>query len=75
MLNTEIKQKVITELNKNDFPNLEFLFSEEVLDNALDLLRELLEIEKEKFEKTLKTSNEELNFEQIFYNPDDNDNL
>ncbi len=71
----KIKQKIISELNRNNFPNLEFLFSEEVLDNALDLLRELLETEKEKFEKTLKTPNEKLSFEQIFYNPEDDDNL
>lgn len=75
MNKSEIKEKIISELNRNDFPNLEFLFSEEVLDNALDLFRELLETEKAKFEETLKTSNEELNFEKIFYNPEDNDNL
>ncbi len=75
MINTELKNKIISELNRNDFPNLEFLFSKEVLNNALYLLRELLVIEKEKFEKTLKTPNEELNFIEIFYNPEDNDNL
>ncbi len=75
MLNEKIKQKIINELNRTDFPNLEFLFSPEVLDNALDLLRELLEIEKEKFEKTLNTENKNINFIEIFYNPEDNDNL
>lgn len=75
MKNTELKQKIISELNRNDFPNLKFLFSEEVLDIALELLRELLITEKEKFEETLKIPNENLNFEEIFHNPEDNDNL
>lgn len=71
----ELKDKIIKELEKTDFPNLEFLFSDEVLNISLDLLRELLKQEKEKFEKTLNTPNKELNFEKIFYNSEDDDNL
>lgn len=71
----ELKNKVIKELEKTDFPDLEFLFSDEVLNISLDLLRGLLKQEKEKFEKTLKTPNEDLSFEKIFYNWEDDDNL
>ncbi|MDD4151329.1 MAG: M3 family metallopeptidase [Candidatus Gracilibacteria bacterium] len=71
----ELKNKIIAELNKTDFPNLEFLFSDEVLDISLDLLRELLKKEKEKFEKQLLLKNEELSFEKLFDNPEEDDNL
>jgi len=66
-----IKEKIIVELEKPEFPDLNFLFSSEVLDVSLDLLRELLDEEKEKFSKLLKTPDNEINFE-IF---DDKDNL
>lgn len=74
-MNTEIKQQIISELNKNEFPNLEFLYSVEVLEVALELLREFLKEEKERFENLLKLENKDLNFKKIFYNPEDNDNL
>lgn len=60
MQNTEIKQKIITELNKNDFPNLEFMFSEEVLNISLDLLREFLA--KEKIWRNFETKKWEFKF-------------
>jgi hypothetical protein len=58
-----IKEKVIKELEKKDFPNLNFLFSEEVLDIAPVILDELLEEEKKDFEKKLKLKNKEINFD------------
>jgi hypothetical protein len=57
-----IKEKVKKELEKKDFPDLKFLFSEEVLDIAPEILDELLEEEKKDFEKKLKLKNEEISF-------------
>jgi len=48
-----IKQKIRTELKNPDFPNLEFLYSTEVLDAAPELLDELLEEEKKDFEEKI----------------------
>lgn len=62
-MKNNLKNKIILELEKKEFPDLEFLFSEEVLDNSLDFLRELLEEEKQKFEKLLKTKKENINFD------------
>ena len=67
----QLKEKIILELEKKEFPNMKFLFSTEVLSVALDLLREMLDEEKTKFEKLLKTKKEDITFE-IF---DDKDNL
>ena len=57
-----IKEKVKKELEKKDFPDLKFLFSEKVLDIAPEILDELLEEEKKDFEKKLKLKNEEISF-------------
>jgi hypothetical protein len=64
-----IKQKILRELEKKDFPDLKFIFSDEVLDISLDILRELLVEEKQKFEKLLKTPKNEITFE-IFEDED-----
>ncbi len=61
-----IKQKVILELEKKEFPDLKFLFSWEVLDIALKILEELLKEEKDDFEKKLKLKDEKISFE-IFH--------
>ncbi len=61
----KLKQKVINELNKNTFPNLKFLFSEEVLDISLELLNEFLEEDKKKFKELLKIENKDLVFESF----------
>lgn len=61
----ELKQKVLAELENKKIPNLKFLFSEEVLDISLALLRELLEEEKIDFEEKLKTPNWEITFEMF----------
>ena len=42
-----IKQKILIELEKETFPNLKFLFSEEVLIIAPELLEELLKEDKQ----------------------------
>jgi len=59
----EIKQKILKQLQKKDFPDLKFLYSKEVLDIALEVLRELLVGEKQKFEDLLNTSKKEITFE------------
>ena len=60
---TNIKERVIEELQRKDFPDLKFLYSDEVLDIALELLWELLEEEKKDFENKLKIKNEDISFE------------
>jgi len=66
----QIKQRIITELQKDGFPDLQFLFSKEVLDITPELLLEFLEIEKQKFENLLKIENKSLNFESFEYESD-----
>ncbi len=61
-----IKKQIIQELEKKEFPDLKFLFSEKVLDIALKILDELLEEEKQDFEARLKLGNEKINFD-IFH--------
>ena len=51
---TNIHQKVIHELQKTDFPDLKFLFSDVVLDEAPKILVDLLQIDIQKFEAFLK---------------------
>jgi len=58
-----IKQQLIQELDRKDFPDLEFIFSTEVLDNTLMILRELLIDEKLKFEKLLGTEKKDITFD------------
>ena len=60
-----IKDRVLDELKRDDFPNLKFLFSEEVLNIAPELLEELLEEDKIKFEELLKIENKDLTFESF----------
>lgn len=62
---SDIKQKILKELQSNFFPNLEFLYSKEVLDISLDLLEELLEIDKKNFEKLIKIPYEKLSFDSF----------
>jgi len=65
-----IKNKIIKELEKPGFPDLEFLFSQEVLDVSLDLLRDFLSEEKDKFSKLLKVADDKITFE-IFDDKED----
>lgn len=60
-----LKEKVLIELRKKDFPDLKFLFSEEVLNISLELLNELLEKEKKDFYNLLKIDNNDLIFESF----------
>ena len=57
-----IKEKILKQLENKEFPDLKFLFSEEVLDNSLEVLDELLEEEKTKFKDFLEKENSELSF-------------
>jgi hypothetical protein len=63
-----IKQKIIDELQNPEMLDLKFLFSENVLDLSLEILDELLESEKEDFEKKLALKNEEITFESFLDN-------
>jgi len=58
-----IKNKIIIELEKNEIPNLEFLFSEEVLEVAEVVLLDFLKEEKREFEEKLKFNNSEITFD------------
>ena len=56
------KQQIINELETHDFPNLKFLFSEEVLNMVPELLEEFLEEEKKDFDEKLKLDNSKISF-------------
>ncbi len=58
-----IKNKIRSELHATDLPDLEFLFSQEVLEVAEEFLWELLEEEKIHFEKKLWISDDKISFE------------
>ena len=59
----EVKNKIIKELKKQEFPDLQFLFSKEVLGVTLEVLKELLDEEKILFKKLLKTKKENITFD------------
>ncbi len=59
----QLKQQILSVLRKPDFPDLEFLYSPEVLNVAEDILMELLEEEKKDFQKKLKTLDTEITFD------------
>ncbi len=59
----ELKQKISVELEKKEFPNLKFLYSQEVIENSLDILEEFLQEEKKYFKNSLKTKNEDIDFD------------
>jgi hypothetical protein len=67
----KIKNKLILELKKKEFPDMKFLFSAEVLDISLEILREFLNEEKQRFEDLLETKKENINFETF----EDKENL
>ena len=60
-----LKQKIIKELNKSTFPDLKFMYSDEVLNITLEILDELLEKDKKEFEQLLKTKKENLVFDSF----------
>ncbi len=61
--NIMLKQKILQELENTKIPDLKFLFSDEVLDLALDVLVELLEEEKKDFLELLKIDDEKITFD------------
>lgn len=58
-----LKQKILQELKNPDFPNLKFLYSEEVLSVALEVLKELLEEEKWDFSEKISQKYKDLDGE------------
>lgn len=58
-----IKQQILTELKKPNFPDLHLIYSPEALDLAPEILEELLEEEKKDFEEKLLIKDEEIRFE------------
>ena len=61
----ELKQKLINELQKEWFPDLRFIYSDEILNIAAKLLEEFLEIDKQNFEDFMKIENKDLTFESF----------
>ena len=59
----DIKQKIIAELQTKDFPNLKFLYSDEVLEIAPEILEYFLEQEKKDFESRLKILDSNISFD------------
>lgn len=59
------KEKIIQELKNKNFPDLKFLFSNEVLDMASEILEQELENEKVKFAEFLKLENSSLTFDSF----------
>ena len=58
-----IQEQILQELQNPGFPNLELIFSQEALEAAPKLLAELLEGEKQEFEKLIKTDKQDITFE------------
>ena len=61
----QLKNQILTELKKAEFPDLKFLFSKEALEQAPEILEELLEQEKGEFEELLLKNNQTLTFESL----------
>lgn len=62
MTTEERKQKILQEIQKNEFPNVAFLYEKESLELFEEILKELLIKEKEKFQKIISTPKEEIKF-------------
>jgi len=60
-----LKEKIISELKNKKFPDLKFLFSNEVLNMASEILEQELENEKVKFDDFLKLENSSLTFDSF----------
>ena len=60
-----MKDTIIQELKKSEFPDLAFLFSSDALEFAAEILKELLEIDKKEFEELLAKPNEEITFDSF----------
>lgn len=62
MTQEELKQNILVEIQKNEFPNLAFLYEKENLTLFPEVLQELLIKEKEKFQKIISTPKENITF-------------
>ncbi len=60
-----IKWQIIEQLKSEWFPDLKFIYSDEALIIASEILEELLEIEKEKFRELLARENKNLHFDLL----------
>jgi oligopeptidase A len=58
-----LKQQIYTALQNPDFPDLQFLYSSEALAIAPEILEELLEEEKNDFQKKLEIPDSEISFD------------
>jgi len=58
----ELKQRVLDELDKPGFPDLEFLFSHESIAVAEEILEDLLQKEQVAFQQTLALNDDEITF-------------
>jgi len=61
-MKNDIKKQIINELNSQGIPDMKFIYSDEAMEVSLELLNELLEKEKENFEKKLKIKDEDINY-------------
>lgn len=59
---TELEKKVLFELNREDISDFGFLYGDEVLAIAMNLLDKLLQEERNKFYKLLETKDEDISF-------------
>jgi len=65
MKTNNLKEKIIKEITKNEFPDLKFLYSKESLELFPEILKELLKERKKNFKKLLKKSTKEVEFEDF----------
>lgn len=65
MKKEDLKTKILFEISKDEFPDLEFLFSKESLELFLEILKELLQERKENFKKLIKIPLEKIQFEDF----------
>jgi Zn-dependent oligopeptidase len=65
-----LQQKIIIELQKNELPDFDFLFSPEALEVALEVLKELLNNEKQNFNKIVEKKNQDVVFDDFITRKD-----
>lgn len=58
-----IKERVLDALKNTDFPDLQFLYSKDVLDISEEILDELLKDDRQDFQSKLTTPDNEISFE------------
>lgn len=66
MIQKEIKQKIIDEITKLSFPDMEFLFRKDTLKYVKDILFLLLKKEKKFFKDLLKKDKKDLTFKSLY---------